>query len=239
MIEKVLNKIFLTENVFVLEISKSFKQNIFPGQFGSIKTDLKDKILRRPFTIVNDGKSSLTFLIKIVGSSTENISQLKKGEYVDILYPLGKGFDRDIDYMRTLFVGGGIGLAALIPFLKGKKYYKLIFGDREGEYKNVLKYFSLKGLYCSEKKSKVKGYPTDFLDHYDFDMIIGCGPKEMLKSIKKYCIKNEKRFYAIYEEVMGCGVGLCNGCAVKMEDGDFVKLCTEGPILDGNRIFYG
>ncbi|MEJ5307435.1 MAG: hypothetical protein WHT27_03980 [candidate division WOR-3 bacterium] len=232
-----MEKIFLTENVFLLKISKSFKEEISPGQFGSIKTDLKDKILRRPFTIVKNGKSSLTFLIKIVGSSTENISQLKKGDHVDILYPLGKGFDKDIDYRTTLFVGGGIGLAALIPFLKGKNY-KLIFGDKEGEYKNVLKYFSLKGLYCSEKNSKIKGYPTDFLDRYDFDTIIGCGPKEMLKTIKKYCFENKKNFYAIYEEIMGCGVGLCNGCAVKMEDGDYVKLCTEGPILDGNRIVY-
>jgi len=37
---------------------------------------------------------------------------------------------------------------------------------------------------------------------------------------------------------MGCGVGLCNGCSVKTEDGDFIKLCTEGPILDGKRIVY-
>lgn len=238
MIEKVLNKIFLTENVFLLKISKNVSGDIFPGQFASIRTDLKDKILRRPFTIVSGSKKSLTFLIKIVGSSTENISHLKKGDYIDILYPLGKGFKEDIDYRKTLFVGGGIGLAALIPFLKGKKYYKLIFGDKEGEYKNVLKYFTLECLYCSEKNNKVKGYPTDFLDRYDFDTVIACGPKEMLKTIKKFCVKNEKKFYAIYEEVMGCGVGLCNGCAVKLEDGDFIKLCTEGPILDGKRIVY-
>ncbi|HCP17218.1 MAG: FAD-binding oxidoreductase [bacterium] len=237
MIESVLKKIYLTENVFLLEISRSNRENILLGQFASIKTSLKDKILRRPFTIVKNDKNSLTFLIKVVGSSTENIGNLDKGDYVDILYPLGKGFEENLDYENTIFVGGGIGIAALIPFLKGKNY-KLVFGDREGEYEEVLKYFSLKGLHCQEKKGRFKGYPTDFLNRFDFDTIVGCGPKEMLKSLKNYSVKKDKRFYAIYEEVMGCGIGLCNGCSVKMENGDFIKLCTEGPILDGKRIIY-
>ncbi len=235
--EKVLEKIFLSKNIFLLKISKSKDCKILPGQFASIKTPLKDKILRRPFTVVKDSQKKLTFLIKVVGDSTEYISNLKKGDLVDIIYPLGKGFEEKTDFKRTLFIAGGIGIAAIIPFLRGKDY-SFIFGDKEGEYENVLKYFSLKALYCHEKKNKFKGFATDFINRFDFDIMIGCGPKNMLKTLKDYAQKNGKKYFAIYEEVMACGVGLCNGCSVKTQNGDYIKICKEGPILNGNLIDY-
>jgi len=49
-------------------------------------------------------------------------------------------------------------------------------------------------LHCQEKKGKFKGYPTDFLNRYDFDTIVGCGPKAMLKSLKDYSVKMIKSF---------------------------------------------
>jgi dihydroorotate dehydrogenase electron transfer subunit len=71
---------------------------------------------------------------------------------------------------------------------------------------------------------------------FEFNTIVACGPKQMLNALKKQ-VQN-KRYLAVCEEIMACGVGLCNGCVVKYDDNTFRRVCTDGPVLDGNRIVY-
>lgn len=220
-----------------MTFSREGCEKILPGQFLSIRQKAGERILRRPFSIFGFDDKSVSVLIKAIGRGTESITDMNEGESADILCPLGKGFEEKIDYDRTLFVAGGIGIAGINSFIAKGKKAKLIFGDREGEFSAAADYFSIDCLYVSEKgKNPNRGRVTEFIDGFEFDAIIACGPKAMLRAVKEKA--NGRRYLAVCEEIMACGVGLCNGCAVKYDDNTFKKVCIDGPVLDGNRIIY-
>ena len=232
-----LDKRSIADKIFLLTFSREDKTQIYPGQFVNILHESRESILRRPFSILNFSGDKLSVLVKVVGNGTESISEFCVGKEYDILYPLGKHFDVDLDKGKTLFVAGGIGIAGLYSFIDKNKKQNIIIGDREGEFKDVISYLGLDCLYVSERgEENRKGRVTDFTDMFEFDTLIACGPKQMLKALKEKT--KGKRYFAVYEEIMACGVGLCNGCAVKYEDNSFRKVCVDGPVLDGNRIVY-
>ena len=237
MLTTLLDKQCISGNIFLLTFKRDDKTPIFPGQFANIMHKSKEKILRRPFSIFSFSDDKFSVLVKNVGRGTEAITEINKGNKVDILYPLGKGFNDDLDSDKTLFVAGGMGIAGLYSFLCKKKKQNIIIGDRKGEFKDVIKYLGINCLYVSESgKNDKKGKVTDFLDMFDFNTLLACGSQQMLKALKSKT--QNKRYLVLYEEIMACGVGLCDGCAVKYEDNSFRKVCTDGPLLDGNRIIY-
>ena len=229
---KIKNKQFLSDNVFLLSIEYN-KKNILPGQFVDILIPDNSIILRRPFSIARVKDNTIELIIKELGSGTHYLSTLNKNDSIDILLPLGSGFDKQIDYENTLFIAGGIGIAGVSSFIDRNQKYRLLFGDKNGEYKDVLRHLELNAEYIKENE---KGFVSNYLDKYNFNVIIACGPFGMFKSIREKI--NNKTFYAIAEQIMACGIGLCNGCIVEYNNGDFVKVCKDGPIIDGMRIKY-
>ena len=220
-----------------MTFSRSDKSLIYPGQFLSILHSSKEKILRRPFSIFSCSEDKVSVLVKRIGGGTSAITQMQAGESADILCPLGKPFEEKIDFTRTLFIAGGIGIAGINSFIRETKQIKMIFGDREGEFGKVIDFLGIECIYASESGlNKKKGRVTDFIGEFDFDTVVACGPKQMLRGVKERI--NGKRYFAVCEEIMACGVGLCNGCMVKYDDNTFRKVCTDGPVLDGNRIVY-
>jgi len=88
-----------------------------PGQF--IAVCCEGLILRRPFSvhqvvIASEKQSQLAILFKVVGKGTFGLSKMQAGNKIDVLGPLGKGFDIAADSNNLLLVGGGIGIAPLI-----------------------------------------------------------------------------------------------------------------------------
>jgi len=106
-----------------------------PGQFAMLRIlGRSDVLLRRPMSIYDlkagnsDGKNArragpstiLQFLYKVVGHGTQLMSELKPGNQIGLLAPLGHGFFEE-DYLpraheadEILHVAGGIGIAALL-----------------------------------------------------------------------------------------------------------------------------
>ena len=76
-----------------------------PGQFITVRCE--DFLLRRPFSIhqvsfpssplmgEDLGEGEIALLFKVVGKGTLWLSQQQKGDKIDILGPLGKGFSVD------------------------------------------------------------------------------------------------------------------------------------------------
>ena len=61
-------------------------------------------------------------------------------------------------------------------------------------------------------------------------VVFACGPRPMLKKVKELTQGLES--YAFWEERMGCGTGICYGCAVKRAGSDhYIRFCQEGPVL--------
>jgi dihydroorotate dehydrogenase electron transfer subunit len=205
-------------------------------------------LLRRPLSLheINPDKGIVGLLFQVRGVGTELLSQKKAGEKIDVMGPLGKGFNLDFPGEKAVLVGGGIGIAPLYPLAdrlvaSGKRVTALI-GNRSAE--SVLAVDKFTAIGCQVQVSTndgtkgLKGYVTELLEEYLMktaaDYVYACGPGPMLAEIEKSCAKRQIPGQVSLEEYMGCGVGACLSCACEREgvdDQKYLKVCTDGPVF--------
>lgn len=223
-------------NLHILTFAVERSYRVKPGQFVHITAPDSSVLLRRPFSIIASEGREFSVLIKVIGSGTESIARMEEGYATDVLYPLGNGYEEDIDHENTLFIAGGIGIAGIMMFLKEDSH--IVFGDRRQEYSDFIDFMNLNCIYFSEEgDTQYRGFVSEYSKLNDYKHIVACGPMPMFKSIFARMDDNI-RFTVICEEIMACGIGICNGCALKMRDGSFAKVCTEGPVFNGREIDY-
>ncbi len=72
------------------------------------------------------------------------------------------------------------------------------------------------------------------------DQVVVCGPPAMSAAVWQICSKTaDVRTWFSLEANMACGVGSCHGCAVALADGSFARVCHDGPVFPGERVFGG
>lgn len=220
----------------ILKISININLKAKPGQFFMLRADsFRDNpILARPFGVCEQLEHRLVFLVQVVGKGTRLIADLKAGDGVSILGPLGNGFVKTND-KKIAIVAGGIGIAPLLELAKSldiKADFYAGFAD-EPYFVDDFKPYVGKIITSSEKKEGK--YILDKLNPDDYDLIYACGPNPMLKAL---CEKNNKaKIQVSMEAHMGCGIGACLGCTVEDKNGDFIRVCKDGPVFDAERIF--
>jgi len=92
-----------------------------PGQFVMTSvSDNADPFLRRPFSIadIDRDEGSISLIYQVVGKGTKQMADWKAGRAVGLLGPRGNGFSWDAGLRRAILVGGGLGVAALLPLAK-------------------------------------------------------------------------------------------------------------------------
>ncbi|MFU0832318.1 MAG: Dihydroorotate dehydrogenase B (NAD(+)), electron transfer subunit [Oscillospiraceae bacterium] len=214
------------------------------GQFAQFF--VPGKTLRRPISIcgIEPKKGTLRFVFQIRGEGTQWLSQLKSGDSVNVLGPLGNGFPQGEPSRRVLFVGGGIGVPPLLQAAKpfGENAV-LAAGFRSREaiiLKEDFEAFGCKTYIATDDGSYGHhGLVTDIMDGLSFDVVFACGPKPMLKAVSKIAADRNVPCYVSMEERMACGVGACLGCAVKLrgENGPYYgHVCKDGPVFDAKQI---
>lgn len=244
----------ISNNIHLLKIHAP-KISIFshPGQFAMLKINDNTPFLRRPFSFAwtNKEKGEVNFCIKVVGEGTKYLSRKKPKEVLDIIGPLGNGFPMEKDFLEFksfVILGGGMGAAPLaflaksckdliiekIAFLGAKTKDEIILSDvfEETGFKvNISTDDGSEGIKSSVLESlvsKIDSIKKPFI-------LYACGPKNMLKGLKKLNLKDCK-IYASLEEKMACGIGACLGCAVKTSGGSYKRVCRDGPIFNINDI---
>ncbi|PIP18725.1 MAG: dihydroorotate dehydrogenase electron transfer subunit [Candidatus Omnitrophica bacterium CG08_land_8_20_14_0_20_41_16] len=234
-----------------------------PGQFVNIKlSDTLEPFLRRPFSIHRIGSpakgnflpKTIEILYKIIGQGTEILSGRKKGEYLDIIGPLGNGFDytrtHEHTNTRTILVAGGMGVAPLVFLsekIKAKAKVALIGARTKAQ---VLCEKEFKNSGCDVKiatddgSAGFKGKVTELLrqvlltnsrTHELTNYIYACGPKPMLKAVAGIAKKYRVSAQISLEEHMACGIGACLGCVVKTKTG-YKRACKDGPVFEAQDI---
>jgi dihydroorotate dehydrogenase electron transfer subunit len=159
----------------------------------------------------------LAFLIDPVGSGTRALCALAAGEELHVLGPLGNGFDLDV--VRPLLVGGGIGVAPL-PFLAARLGRPpAILGFRTAWHAEAA------ALLPGAEVCLEPTYVTELLPDQPRD-VLACGPEPMLAALRRLVPGAQ----LAWEAPMACGYGACHGCAVEI-DGRLERLCVEGPVL--------
>ncbi|MCL1990761.1 MAG: dihydroorotate dehydrogenase electron transfer subunit [Defluviitaleaceae bacterium] len=221
-----------------------------PGQFVNVKTGDGALILRRPISICNidHQKSELTLVYRATGAGTKVLSEKKAGEYVDILGPLGTGFDLDqIEMDNTVvLIGGGIGVPPLYETAKrlsarGNKVIAVLGFANVGDvfYEEKFKEFADVYVATMDGTKGFQGHVLDLIQEegLDFDWVLGCGPHVMLNGIVT-AYKGLKKGFLSFEERMACGTGACYACVKEMADESRTRVCKEGPVYDMNEVCY-
>lgn len=258
----------LNREYFHLKLSSpNIARTASPGQFVEIKVLGHDALLlRRPLSIHKTDLDSFSCLVKIVGQATQFLSQKKPGEYLDIIGPLGNGFDCSqllIPPTRIL-VAGGIGVAPLV-FLMEKitrlQNDRISGGQTASKVRNlvligakakdeILCENEFKKLGCSVKiatdngSAGFRGKVTELLDKILQDTqgraqatIYACGPRPMLKRISDISHKYKINAQISLEEHMACGIGACLGCVVETLKG-LRRVCKEGPVFKADEVVW-
>lgn len=218
----------------------------YPGQFCLLK--VPGVFLRRPLSIFKAENSRVEFLYKVIGKGTESLSGLKPGQRINVLGPLGNGYDLSVlnSGRFPVFVAGGVGIASLsFLAIKSKTPGILLYGAASK--KDLIGLETFRKLRWNIKISTmdgtlgVKGLVTGLCDkHINSNVcrsaaIFSCGPNAMLKEVAKFASERRLPGFVSLEEMMACGTGLCQGCVVKTTNG-YERVCKEGPVFDIKHI---
>ncbi len=256
-----------------------------PGQFAMLRLlGRSDVLLRRPMSIydVKPAKSErrggsrasrdrsrrsnppaiLELLYKIVGRGTRLMAELRPGDQVGLLAPMGHGFlkeeylDRAQAADEVLQVAGGIGIAALL--LPAKELasagvrQRLFFGGRTKwdlvGVQDFKPYVSQAVLATEDGSRGHRGYVTRPLEEYlernrekKFFLMV-CGPWAMLDASVQLARQYGHPCLVSMENRMGCALGVCLGCCIRV-DGEgheaYQRVCTEGPVFWAEKVIWG
>lgn len=216
------------------------------GQFVQLRILNSNCLLRRPVGIAaaDKEKGTVAFIYRVVGKGTKAISELKAGDTINVLGPLGHGFDTTAK--KPLIVGGGMGLSPVLFYaavMQGKADV-LMGGKTAGElFWQDLFTGKVHEIFCTTDDGSLgtKGFTTtllpELLEKKDYDLVVACGPEIMMKGIAKIAKEHGLRCQVSLEKRMGCGLGACLSCSIDTTDGKRKKVCKDGPVFEAGEVF--
>ena len=227
-----------------------------PGQFVHVRcSESQQPLLRRPISIhmVSRPKGVLALLFRVVGKGTELLSQYKIGDQLNLLGPLGRGFTMPLPGSRVAIAAGGIGAAPLVFLVQELANMKcqvtVYLGARDK-----------KSLLCDGQfvqmdaevviatddgslgfKGTVPELMRGHLDWRKTAMTYACGPRGMMQEVSLLLAEADVPGEVSLEEYMGCGVGACLSCAVKISHHGQItnkRVCADGPVFPSWQVVW-
>jgi NAD(P)H-flavin reductase len=183
--------------------------------------------LPRAFSVMRaHGDGMLEFLLEDVGPGTNRLCELRAGDGLYLLGPLGNGFAPPRDGLRPVLVGGGVGIAPLAIWSDELGGAETLLGFRDAAHAEGA--LLLPGARVATDDGSVghHGLVTDLLEDDPAIEIYACGPPPMLDAIAAL----GRPAQLAMESGMACGFGACFGCVVPTSDG-YVRLCVDGPVI--------
>lgn len=252
------------EHYHALELgAPGIASTVAPGQFVNVGCDPgRATILRRPFSIARLGPggggqpTTVEIVFDIRGSGTAFLAGLARGDRVDLLGPLGRGFSVPDEATNCLLVGGGIGAAPLffladhllerghrVDFVLGARRADLLLAPEEAE-----RLATVCRLTTEDGSAGRVGRVTDVLAQTISDtgagVVLACGPHAMLAAVERVATDEGVPVQMAVEEMMACGWGVCMTCVMPVRDAagpdgySYARSCTEGPVFGGGAVLW-
>ena len=223
---------------------------MLPGQFVEIRVDgSPSTFLRRPISInfVDRDHNELWLLVAVVGDGTNRLAQLKPGDTLNCLLPLGHGFTMPASSdEKVLLVGGGVGVAPLLYMGAEMKRMgcepTFLLGARTAKDLLMLDIFKRCGrVYVTTEDGSEgeKGFVTNhsLLQKELFTSIASCGPTPMMKAVAAFAHKADVECEVSLENLMACGLGACLCCVEKTTEGNLC-VCKDGPVFNIRKLLW-
>lgn len=201
--------------------------------------------LPRAFSYMTAGDGRLSFMLERVGPGTTRLAELELDDELWLTGPLGEGFREPSSGRRAILAGGGVGvppLRALATWLDDPRLrLDALLGFRDAHHAQIAEaLFGGVNLQVATDDGSVghHGFVTELLAaELDADaqaVVYACGPPGMLEAVRALCAARDVPAQLALEAGMACGFGACYGCVVPVRDGGYVRLCIDGPVLDGD-----
>lgn len=203
------------------------------GQFVNLGWS-RGPLLRRPFSVYRTRGEDVEIVLKAVGAGTEQLIEMEGGNRVSCLGPLGRGFELPAGARSVALVSGGLGVAPM-PLAAQE-------GARRGMHLTWVHGARSAAELCSESEGDEVVWATDdgsrgfagtaVAAAPNADVVFACGPNRMLAAVAERWPDAQVSI----ETYMGCGTGVCLGCAVPLKRGGFDRACKEGPVYRASDI---
>ncbi len=246
MINRIVRKIRLAPTVydFVIE-NPEVASRAKPGQFIIVR--ISDRGERIPLTIADSFEENFRMVVKVVGKSTAELAMMRENDVLaDVVGPLGN--PSEIDYYGTvMLVGGGVGIATLLPIAKALKAkgnkILAVLGGRSKEQVILVDELSLYSdemlITTDDGSFGMKGVVTDgielMLQRHKVDIAWAVGPTVMMKFCSLKAAEHGLRIIVSLNPIMVDGTGMCGACRVTV-DGRIRFACVDGPEFEGTKV---
>ena len=229
-----------------------------PGQFAMVVPPGGERAATALGLYEAEGER-VSLLLVVVGPRTRELAALPVGAPLDLLGPLGNGFDLAALGADVALVAGGVGLASLLLPAQALRAAgvrtTLYYGARTAAALIDLDAFAAAGaelvLATDDGTRGHAGYVSEALRAAgrEHSGIAACGPSPMLRAVARVAGETGVRAQLSLEETFACGVGACWGCVVPLaresaqapnfppvaagETRDYVhaRICKEGPVF--------
>lgn len=237
----------------ILETADPDGPQPWPGQFYMLAAverwgagEDERPFLPRAFSFLRAGGGTLGFMLEDVGPGTRRLCELRAGDELWIMGPLGIGFTAPDRGRRAILAGGGVGippLAAWAATLGAQGVAaEALLGFRDALHAHGARLLEGAPVRVATDDGSVghHGLVTEplaaSLEHDPNATVYACGPPAMLEAVRALCAARGVPAQLALEAGMACGFGACFGCVVPVREGGYVRLCVDGPVLDAGRI---
>jgi dihydroorotate dehydrogenase electron transfer subunit len=250
---KIISNRRLKANCWHLEFASALiVRSAHAGQFVNIRvSDSLEPLLRRPLSIHAVKGAKVRIMYEVLGKGTQALAQRKPGEFLDIIGPLGRGFDYPAAVKtgggKNILIAGGMGVAPLVFLAEKLKLSKplVLIGARSKELLFCPQEFKTLGatvkVATDDGSAGFKGRVTDLLNMVLKQTkplgLFACGPHPMLKGVAQIAAENQICAQLSLEEHMACGIGACLGCVVLTKSG-YKSVCKDGPVFSGEELIW-
>lgn len=213
-----------------------------PGQFVQVLVPDKGVLLRRPISVhdVSYEDNALHLLVQNVGRGTHALCNVRTGDSLNVVLPLGNGFPM-LSSGHVLLVGGGVGIAPLLYLGRRLKEngcnVDFLLGGRSRA--DILRRDVFASVAClftttEDGSDGERGFVTNHsvLQDVSFDCVMVCGPTPMMRAVAAWARNSAIPCYVSLENMMACGLGACLCCVQKDANGHNVCVCKEGPVFN-------
>lgn len=236
---------------------------LLPGQFVMVKpTHGLEPLLRRPFSvfeIVRDGADrhlGVSLLNKRVGVGTGLLYDAEAGVRIGCVGPLGRPFVPVDPPAEAWMVAGGVGLAPFASLAEALVErgtpMTLFYGARSRAdlfYETFFERLGARLVLTTEDGTRGEsGRITAPLERALAAVsaeqqltIYACGPTPMMRAVATLGARFARPVFVSLEPVMGCGMGGCYSCVVRVRRGKgthFVRSCLDGPVFDASAVVW-
>lgn len=174
------------------------------------------------------------------GEATKAICALRAGDRIGVRGPYGRPFT--VGPGRHLAVGGGTGLAPILPLIEAnpqadfvlviaaKTRAELVYLQRAAGLANCRTIAATDDGSAGEK-GMAPEVASRLMEVERFGTLFTCGPERMMRALLDLARARGTAYQGSLERFMKCGVGFCDACSI----GGWL-VCRDGPVLDGDLL---